>query len=90
MTWVSLYSHPVALLQVQSVYVMVISLTGILKLHLHKVSALGIARHIGKPVVGIQLVVAPAYSFSAQSSGAGRSEGKFHILIVCHVLLIED
>jgi hypothetical protein len=44
---------------------MVISLTGVLELNFHKVSGLRIARHVGKPVVGVQLTILTAYCLMA-------------------------
>ena len=57
MTGVCLYRHVVALLKRQVVDVMIIALAGVLELNLHEVGALGVPRHVGKPVVGVQLTV---------------------------------
>ena len=46
-TQVSLYSHYIALLQVEVIHIVVISLTGIFELYLHEVGAFSIAGHIG-------------------------------------------
>jgi hypothetical protein len=45
-----------------------------LKLHLYKVCRVGIAWHVGQPVVGVQLAVLPANGFLAESSVAAGYE----------------
>ena len=47
MTRVSLYSYDVALLEVEVVYIVIISLSGIFKLHFHQVGALSVSWHVG-------------------------------------------
>ena len=60
-----LHSHDVALLQVEVVHIVVISLTGMLELYFHEVGGVLVARHVSQPVVGIQLAVLSAYSLMA-------------------------
>ena len=86
-TGIGLNSHNVAFLQVQVVHIVVVTLAGILKLNLHQVGALGIARHIGQPVVGVQLVILPATSTSAQATVAACHDFQFHIFVV-HIVVI--
>jgi hypothetical protein len=47
---------------------MVIAFSRVLKLHLYEVCALSISRHVGKPVIGIELLVLPAHSASAKTA----------------------
>ena len=86
-----LYSHPVAFLQRQTVDVTVIALTGVLELHLYQVCALGIAGHIGQPVVGVKLVVAARHALGTQSARTRGCERELHIrprrLLLCRRLL---
>ena len=65
---VGLHGHNVALLQVESVHVVVVSLARVLELHLHEVGAELVARHVGQPVVGVQLSVLPSHGVLAQSA----------------------
>ena len=57
MTRISLHGHHVTLFQVEVVHVMVVPFAGVLELHLHQVGTLLISRHVGQPVVGVQLTV---------------------------------
>ena len=78
----SLYSHHVALLEVEVVDIMIISLAGIFELHLHEVGALGIARYVGKPVVGIQLAVLATSGFTTKSTVTTMPHSEFHIFVI--------
>ena len=57
---ICLHGHDVAFLQIQVVHIMVVTLACILELHLHQVCRLSIARHVGQPIIGIELFVLPA------------------------------
>ncbi len=81
-TWVSLYRHDIALLQVEVVHIVIISLSGILKLHFHQVGAFSIAWHIGKPVVCVELSVLTSYSLAAETSVAAIPHSEFHIFVI--------
>ena len=67
---VCLDGHDVALLQRQVVHVVVIALAGVLELHLHEVGRFLVARHVGQPVVGVELAVLSAYCLVAESAVA--------------------
>ena len=86
MARVSLHSHDVALLQVQVVHIMIISLAGILELHLHEVGALSVSWYVGEPVIGVQLSVLSAHSLITEPSVASMKHSEFHILVVHDVL----
>ena len=62
----SFYGHYITFFQRNFVAVAEIALTGILELNFHHVRFFGIARNIGKPVVGVQLFVLPAAAFAAE------------------------
>ena len=81
-TRVSLYRHYIALLQVEVIYIVVISLTGILELYLHEVSTFSIAGYIGKPVVCVELSVLSSYALSAQTTVAAVTHPEFHIFVI--------
>ena len=85
---IGLYGYNVALLQVQVVHVVVVTLSCVLELYLHEVCALGIARYVGKPVVCVQLSVLSAYCTSAESSVATIEHSEFHILVIHDDLII--
>ena len=82
MTRVSLYRHYIALLQVEVIHIVVISLTGILELYLHEVSTFSIAGYIGKPVVCVELSVLSSYALSAQTTVAAVTHPEFHIFVI--------
>lgn len=67
---ISLNGNNVALSEVEIVYVVIISLAGVLKLHLNKVGALGVARNVGQPVVSVELAVLTAASSQTQTTVA--------------------
>ena len=69
-TGVGLHGNDVAFLQVEVVDIMVIALAGVLKLHLDQVGRLGVARHVGQPVVGIELLVLPPHAFVGKAATA--------------------
>jgi hypothetical protein len=77
MTWIGLYSHNVALLQFQIVHIVVIALASVLELNLHEVSILSIARHVGQPVVGVQLSVLTPTSLMTESTVAAIADAIF-------------
>ena len=81
-TRVSLYRHYIALLQVEVIHIVVISLTGILELYLHEVSTFSIAGYIGKPVVCVELSVLSSYALSAQTTVAAVTHPEFHIFVI--------
>ena len=81
-TRVSLYRHYIALLQVEVIHIVIISLTGILELYLHEVSTFSIARYIGKPVVCVELSVLSSYALSAQTTVAAVTHPEFHIFVI--------
>ena len=81
-TRVSLYRHYIALLQVEVIHIVVISLTGILELYLHEVSTFSIAGYIGKPVVCVELFVLSSYALSAQTTVAAVTHPEFHIFVI--------
>ena len=87
MTRTCLHSHHIALLQIEGIDIMVISLSGVLELHFNKVCALGISRHISEPVVCIQLAVLPSAASSAESARTTVANGEFHILEV-HIVIL--
>ena len=68
MTRTGLHGHDVTLLQGQVVHIVVVALAGVLELHLHQVGRLQVARHVGQPVVCIQLTVLSAHGSSAEST----------------------
>ena len=70
MTGRGLYGHDVTLLQRQVVAVVIIPFTGVFKLHLYQVGLLVIARNVGQPIVGIQLVVLSAAAFAAKATAS--------------------
>ena len=65
---ISFYSHNVALLQVKTVHIVVVTLAGVLELHLNQVGAELVSRHVGQPVVCVQLAVLPSHGVLAQAS----------------------
>ena len=67
---IGFHGDDVSLLQGQVVHVVIISLAGMFELNFHQVSSFCIARHIGQPVVGVQLTILTAYSMFAESSVA--------------------
>jgi hypothetical protein len=71
---------------------MIVALAGVLELNLHEVSGVCIARHIGQPVVGIQLTVLSTYGMLAQSAVATSHyhEFFFHILFFNLQLLLYE
>ena len=83
---VSLYGNDVTLSEVKVVDVVIISFAGVLKLHLNKVSTLGVARYVCQPVVGVQLAVLPATSSQAQTTVAPVVYKEFLVFII-HLLL---
>ena len=60
-----LNGHYVALFQRQVVHVVVVSLPGVLELHLHEVGGVLVSWHVGQPVVGVKLPVLAPYGFAA-------------------------
>ena len=82
MARVGLHGHDVALVEVQVVHVVVVTFAGVLELHFHKVGALGVARHVGKPVVGVELLVLTAYGAAAEATVAAGAEHELHILVI--------
>ena len=70
MTRRGLHGHDVALLQRQMVTVVIVPFTGVFKLHLHQVGLLVVARDVGQPVVGIQLVILSAAAFAAEATAS--------------------
>ena len=89
MSRVCLHGNNVTFLQVDVVDVVVISLSGVLELHLNKVCRLGIAGHVSEPVVGVQLFVLPAYGTSAESSVCSAAYTVILIVVRCvHSLLL--
>ena len=61
MTGIGLHCNNIALLEVEIIDIVIISLTGMLKLHLDEVGGVGVAWHVGQPVVGVQLLVLSAH-----------------------------
>ena len=70
MARVGLDGNDVAFLQLQLVHVVVVAFAGVLELHLYEVGIVCVARHIGKPVVGVELSVLAANGLMAQSAVA--------------------
>ena len=83
-----LHRHDIPFFQVEVVDVVIICLSGVLKLHFHKVCAFGIARHIGKPVVCVQLSVLASYCLAAETSVATIPHSEFHILVIHNNLIL--
>ena len=67
-TRAGLHGHDVAFLQWQVVHVVIVAFAGVLKLHLHQVGRLSVARHVGQPVVGVQLAVLSSHGSAAESA----------------------
>ena len=86
MSRVCLYSDYVSFFQFKIVGVVIVSLSGVLELHLNEVGSVGISRHVGKPVVGVELFVLSADGFSAQSAVAIAAYLK--IVVVNHCLYV--
>ena len=87
MTRVGFYGHDVALLQIQFVDVMVVAFAGVLELHFHEVGSVHVARHVGQPVVGVQLTVLTAHSLLAESTVATSSYFVFFFHIILYFSL---
>ncbi len=85
-SWISLHGNNVTLLEVEVIHIVIISLAGILELHLHEVGALSIAWDIGKPIVSVQLSVLSAHGLAAKSTVASMPHSEFHILVVHDVI----
>ena len=81
-TRVSFHSHYIALFEVQVVHIMVISLSGILELHFHKVGAFCVTWYVCEPVVCVQLSVLSSYALSAQTTVAAVTHPEFHIFVI--------
>ena len=79
---IGLYCHDVALLQVEVVHVVVVSLACILELHLNEVGFVGVSRHVGQPVVGVELSVLSSTGFRTESSVGSHGDFEFHIFEV--------
>ena len=82
MSGVRLHGNHIALLQVEVVHIVVISLSGVLELHLHEVGAFIVSRNVGKPVVGVQLSVLPSHGTATESSVTAMAHSEFHILVI--------
>ena len=82
----SLHGHDVAFLQVQMVHVMIVALAGILELHLNQVGRFAVSRHVGQPVVCVELSVLPAASLCRETAAAALPKGELHIFKI-HFLL---
>ena len=85
MTGTCFYGHNVALLQVQVVHVVVVSLACMLELHLNQIGGAWVSGHVGKPVVSVQLLVLASHSLVAQSSVTAYSYCMF-IRILSHIM----
>ena len=59
---ICLHCHYIALLQVKVVDVMVVALSGVFELYLHKVGSLCVARNVSQPVECVQLFVRTVHS----------------------------
>ena len=79
---IGFHGNDIALLQVEVVYVVVVSLARILELHLYEVGLVGVARHVGQPVVGVQLSVLASAGLAAESSVAAAGYLEFHVFEV--------
>ena len=64
------YSHNVVFLQVEMIDVVIITFTRVLELHFDEVGRFVVSRHIGKVVVGVELLILPSYAAPAQSAVA--------------------
>ena len=82
-TGIRLHGHDVAFLQIQIVHIVVVTLAGILELHLYQVCRLSIARHVGQPIIGVELFVLPADATATQTTVAS---GTYMIITVYHEL----
>ena len=65
MPWISLHCYNVSLLEVELVDIVIISLAGMLKLHLDEVGGVGVSWHVCQPVVGVQLLVLSSHRYMA-------------------------
>ena len=65
---VGLHGNNVAFLQVEIVYVVIISLACVLELHLNKVGRFHVAWNVGEIVVRVELLVLSAASFATQAA----------------------
>ena len=80
-----LHGHDVAFFQVEVVHIVVITLSGVFKLHFHQVCRLIVSRHICQVVVGVQLLILPSATANGESTVGIASDAEFHVLIV-HLL----
>ena len=80
-SWVSLNRHDVSLFKFEIVGVVVVSLSGMLELHLHQVCGVSIARHVSQPVVGVELFVLSADGIFAKPSVAVAAYSYFVVFI---------
>ena len=74
---IGFHSHDVALLELQVVDVVVIALSGVLELHLDEVGVVVVSRHVGQPVVGVELLVLPSAGSAAESAVAAVTDAVF-------------
>ena len=79
-----LYRHDVALVQVDIVDVVVVTLARVLELHLHEVGVLVVARYVVQPVVGVQLHVLSSASVVVQSAVGVARYLELHIFEILH------
>ena len=76
--------HDVALVQVDVVDVVVVTLARVLELHLHEVSVLVVARHVVQPVVCVELHVLSSASVVVQSAIGVTRYLELHIFEIFH------
>ena len=79
------YSHGVALLQVEMIDIVIVTLSCILELHLYQVGILLVSGHVIQPVVGVELSVLPTASAVAEPAIGVAGYMELHVLEFFHL-----
>ena len=79
------YSHGVALLQVEMIDIVIVTLSCILELHLNQVGILLVSGHVIQPVVGVELSVLPTASAVAEPAIGVAGYMELHVLEFFHL-----